>query len=310
MLLDDKKTVTKDKEKRTMQKISPFLWFDYQAEEAVNFYTSAFKNSKIGTVTRYGEAGPGPEGSVLTVSFELEGMHFTALNAGPEFSFTPAISFFVNCDTQEEVSALWEKLSEGGSVLMPLQQYPFSEKFGWVEDAYGVSWQLNLGNRPQKITPFLMFVGEQHGKAEEAMQYYTSLFEDSGITTIERYSAGEDEPEGTVKHAVFTLHGQEFMAMDSSMEHAFTFTEALSLYVDCKSQEEVDYLWEKLTEGGEEQPCGWLKDRFGVSWQIIPRALTEMMNDPDPEKSKRVTESMLQMKKIDVPTLERAYEGV
>ena len=155
-----------------MQKITPFLWFDNQAEEAANFYTSIFKNSKVGNVARYGEAGPGPEGSVMTVSFQLEGQEFTALNGGPAFKFTEAISFFV----------------------------------------------------------------------------------------------------------------------------------------DCKSQEEVDELWEKLSAGGEEGPCGWLKDKFGLSWQIVPTLLIEMLNDPDPEKARRVTKAMLQMKKIDIPTLEQAYE--
>ncbi|HLO31405.1 MAG TPA: VOC family protein [Anaerolineales bacterium] len=156
-----------------MQKITPFLWFDTQAEEAMKFYTSIFKNSKVNGVSRYGEAGPGPAGSVMTASFELEGMEFTALNGGPEYKFNESISFFVNC----------------------------------------------------------------------------------------------------------------------------------------KSQEEIDYLWEKLTEGGEEGPCGWLKDQFGVSWQIVPTALGEMLGDPDPEKSSRVMQAMLKMKKIEIPLLQQAYQG-
>lgn len=293
-----------------MQKITPFLWFDNQAEEAMNFYTSVFKNSKTGQISRYGEVGPGEPGSVLTASFELEGLQFTALNGGPAFNFTPAISFFVNCDSQGEIDELWERLSEGGSVLMPLDQYPFSEKFGWLADKYGLNWQLNLGARPQKIVPFLLFVGEQHGKAEEAIKFYTSLFKDSGIENIAHYGPGQEEQEGTVMHAVFRLSGQEFMAMESNREHQFTFTEAISLYVDCDSQEEVDYFWEKLGEGGDEnaQQCGWLKDKYGLSWQIVPSVLIELMGDPDPEKARRVTEAMLQMKKIEIPALERAYE--
>jgi predicted 3-demethylubiquinone-9 3-methyltransferase (glyoxalase superfamily) len=293
-----------------MQKITPFLWFDNQAEEAMNYYTSIFNNSKVGQISRYSEAGPGPEGSVLTASFELEGLQFTALNGGPAFNFTPAISFFVNCDTESEIDGIWSRLSEGGVVRMPFQQYPFSEKFGWIEDKYGLNWQLNLGSRAQKIIPFLLFVGKQHGKAEEAINLYTTLFEDSGIENILHYGPGQEEQEGTVMHAVFRLAGQEFMAMDSRQEHQFTFTEAISLYVDCKSQAEVDYFWEKLGEGGDEnaQQCGWLKDRFGVSWQIVPSVLIELMNDPDPAKAKRVTEAMLQMKKIEIPLLEQAYE--
>jgi predicted 3-demethylubiquinone-9 3-methyltransferase (glyoxalase superfamily) len=158
---------------RDMQKITPFLWFNNQAEEAMHFYTSIFKNSKIGHITHYGEAGPGPKGSVLTASFELEGQQFTALNGGPEFTFTPAISFLVNCETQEE----------------------------------------------------------------------------------------------------------------------------------------VDELWEKLSAGGEEVECGWLKDKYGVSWQIVPTILGEMLNDTDPQRLQRVMQAMLQMKKIDMKALQQAYEG-
>jgi predicted 3-demethylubiquinone-9 3-methyltransferase (glyoxalase superfamily) len=292
-----------------MQKITPCLLFDGKAEEAMNFYTSVFKNSKIFNIMRYGEAGPGPKGTVLSATFQLDGQEFIALNGGPQFAFSPAISFFVNCETQVEVDELWEKLSEGGTVLMELDKYPFSEKFGWVEDKFGVSWQLNLASSMQKITPFLMFVGKQHGKAEEAMNFYISLFNNSSIGEIERYGKGEEEPEGTVKHATFSLNGQEFMTMDSNREHPFTFTEATSLFVNCETREEVDELWEKLSEGGEKQRIGWLKDKYGVSWQVVPTVLGELLNDPDPEKSQRVMKSMLQMGKIDIEKLKQAYEG-
>jgi predicted 3-demethylubiquinone-9 3-methyltransferase (glyoxalase superfamily) len=297
-----------------MQKITPFLWFDTQAEEAIKFYTACFKNSKIESINRYPEGpleGPmaGMEGKVLTGVFELAGQRFMALDGGPVFNFTPAISFFVNCETAEEVDHLWGRLSDGGTILMPCQNYPFSEKFGWTMDRYGLSWQLNLAARAQKITPFLMFVGEQHGKAEEAIQLYTSLFQNSRVEHVERYGAGEDGEEGSVKHALFQLSGQEFMVMDSNLEHAFTFTEASSFYVECESQEEVDYLWNTLSADPEAEQCGWLKDRYGVSWQIIPAALPELLNDPDPERSKRVMDAMLQMKKIDVEALQRAHAG-
>ena len=156
-----------------MPKITPFLWFDHQAEEAMNFYVAVFNNSRAGDVTRYGDAGPGPKGSVMTASFELEGQQFTALNGGPRVKFTEAVSFVVSCETQEE----------------------------------------------------------------------------------------------------------------------------------------VDELWERLAEGGETQQCGWLKDRFGLSWQIVPVALMELISDPDPERSRRVMEAMLQMTKLDIAQLTRAYEG-
>jgi predicted 3-demethylubiquinone-9 3-methyltransferase (glyoxalase superfamily) len=291
-----------------MQKITSFLWFDNQAEEAMNFYTAIFKDAKIGNVSRYGEAGPGPAGSVMTAAFQLAGQQFMALNGGPQYTFTPAISFFVNCETELEVDELWAKLTEGGTVLMELGNYPFSEKFGWVADKFGVSWQLMLAGQPQKITPFLMYVGEQQGKAEEAMNFYTSLFQNSGINNIVRYGPGEEETEGTVVHAAFSLNGQEFMAMDSGQEHAFTFTPAISFFVNCATQGEVDELWDKLSQGGEPGPCGWLKDKYGVSWQIIPTILGELLSDPDPAKSQRVMAAMLQMTKIDIDALKQAYE--
>lgn len=292
-----------------MQKIVPFLWFDGSSEEAMNFYTSIFKNSKMGRVNRYGEAGPGPKGTVMSVTFQLEGQDFYALNGGPEFTFTPAVSFFVNCDTSEEIDGLWEKLSESGTVLMPLNKYPFSEKFGWVMDKFGISWQLNMEGAIQKINPFLMFVGKQHGKAEGAMNFYTSIFDNSSIASIEHYEKGEEGPEGTVKRAKFVLSGQEFMAIDSKGPHSFTFTPALSFFVNCKDQGEVDELWNKLLEGGKSQGPGWIKDKYGLSWQVVPTVLDELLNDTDPEKSQRVMEAMLQMEKLNIEKLKEAYNG-
>jgi predicted 3-demethylubiquinone-9 3-methyltransferase (glyoxalase superfamily) len=291
-----------------MQKIIPHLWFDNQAEEAMHFYTSIFHHSKVGNITRYGEAGPRPQGSVMTASFELEGQQFVALNGGPYFTFSPAVSFFVNCETQEEVDELWKKLSAGGTVLMELQKYPFSEKYGWLEDPFGVSWQLNLASHTPKITPAFLFVGECHGKAEEAIQFYVSLFEHSSVIRIERYGAGEEAPEGTVKYAMFSLNGQQFIAMESNGEHPFTFTPAISFLVNCQTQQEVDQRWETFSEGGEQEDCGWLRDKYGVSWQIVPTMLGELLGDPDPGKSQRVMQAMLQMKKIDIKTLKHAYE--
>lgn len=297
-----------------MQKITPFLWFDTQAEEAMNFYTGIFENARIMSIQRYPEGpltGPmqGMEGRVITGVFELAGQRFMALDGGPTFRFTPAISFFVNCDTVAEIDRLWAELSAGGSALMPFQQYPFSEKFGWVADKYGVTWQLNLGSRAQKITPFLLFVGEQHGKAVDAIQLYTSLFQDAGTTHLERFQAGENGDVGAAKPTVFRLAGQEFMSLDSDYNHQFGFTEAMSFYVDCDSQAEVDHFWDTLSADTGAEQCGWLKDQFGVSWQIVPRALGELMSDPDPERSKRVMDAMLQMKKIDIAGLQRAYDG-
>lgn len=299
-----------------MQKISPFLWFDDQAEEAANFYVPLFKNSKILNTARYQggkdleEVSGKKEGTVMTVEFELCGQHFTALNGGPVFKFNPSISFAVACETEQEIDELWAKLMAGGTEMMPLQQYPFSKKFGWVQDKYGVSWQLNLTEIPQQVIPYLTFVGGNYGKAEEAMNYYCSIFKNSKVEEIHKAGPGEPDPEGSVSHARFRLEGQNFMIMESAMkEHKFTFNEAISFVVSCDNQEEVDHFWNTLSEGGDPkaQQCGWLKDKYGVSWQIVPTAIMgKLMSGPNGQK---VTSAMLKMKKLDIKALEEAAQS-
>jgi len=295
-------------------RITPFLWFDNQAADAVNFYTTIFNNGKIKTITRYGEKGAEAagrqKGSVMTIAFQIEGQEFVAINGGPVFAITPAISFFVNCDTAIEIDKLWKNLSLGGTVLMELSKYPFSEKFGWIRDKYGVTWQLNLAKASQKIATFLLFAGKQHGKAEEAMNFYVSIFKNSGVSFIQRFGAGDMGAEGTVQHARFSLESQEFIAMDSNREHQFSFTPGLSLVVNCKDQQEIDYYWEILSKGGDAraQQCGWLEDKYGISWQITPSEIGEMLSDTNPGRSERVMNAVLQMKKIDLQTLKNAYE--
>ena len=292
------------------QKIVPFLWFATEAEEAVNFYTSCFRNSKTGTITRYDEASAKasgqPENSVLTESFQLNGQEFIALNGGPVFKFNPSVSFFVNCETESEVDELWKKFSEGGMVLMELSAYPFSKKFGWIQDKYGLSWQLNLTGSPQKIIPSLMFTGNKAGKAEEAMNYYISLFQNSEIKTLSRYPAGGHGKEGTVEFALFSLDKEDFIAMDSDADHQFSFTPAVSFFVYCDTQKEIDFFWDHLTDGGKEVECGWLEDKYGVSWQIVPTVLFGLLNNPDAGKAKRSMQAMMKMKKLDIKTLEEA----
>jgi predicted 3-demethylubiquinone-9 3-methyltransferase (glyoxalase superfamily) len=302
-------TSIENKSKTITQKIVPFLWFDDNAEEAVKFYTSCFKDSKIGSINRYDEASAKasgrPEGSVLTESFQLNGQEFIALNGGPVFKFTPSVSFFVNCKTEEETEELWRKLSVNGKVLMKFDKYPFSKKFGWVEDKFGLSWQVNLTGSAQKIIPALMFTGKQNGKAEEAIHFYASLFKKSEVLNVVYYEHGQNE-QGTVVHGSFLLNGEEFMAMDSNLKHDFTFTPALSFFVYCETQEEVDYFWDKLTDGGKEVECGWLEDKFGVSWQIVPTVLFKLLNNPDKERAKRAMKAMMKMKKLDIKMLEEA----
>jgi predicted 3-demethylubiquinone-9 3-methyltransferase (glyoxalase superfamily) len=297
-----------------MQKIVPCLWFDKEAEEAATFYTSIFKDGKVGRATRYDEASAKvsgqPEGSALTVEFEIAGYTVTGLNGGPIFKFTPAISFFVNCETEEELDALWEKLSEGGSARMELQKYPFAEKYGWVSDKFGVDWQLMLDHKPQSISPAMLFTKENYGKGEEAINFYTSLFANSEANFIQRRGKEhpEAEKEGTVEYSAFTLEGQPFHIMEST-GHEFTFTEATSFIVNCETQEEIDKLWEALSAAPESEQCGWLKDKYGVSWQITPTILPTLLADPDKEKAGRTMQAMLQMKKLDIAELQKAFEG-
>jgi predicted 3-demethylubiquinone-9 3-methyltransferase (glyoxalase superfamily) len=286
-----------------MQKIAACLWFNNQAEEAVQFYTSLFKNSSVGTVAYYGEGAPMPKGSVLTINFRLENQDFIALNGDPHFTFNPSISFSVTLENEAKLDALWSKLSEGGNVFMEFQKYDWSEKYGWLSDKYGVSWQLGLGKANQTIVPSMLFVGEQYGRAEEAMKLYTSLFEGSSVIHVMHNEAK------TVRYAQFILDNQAFTAMDSNAEHRFSFNEAVSFFVSCDSQKEVDHFWNALSAHPKAEQCGWLKDKFGVSWQIVPTRLLELLRDPNETKSQRVMQAMLQMKKIDVAALQEVYEA-
>jgi predicted 3-demethylubiquinone-9 3-methyltransferase (glyoxalase superfamily) len=300
------------------QKIIPNLWFDRQAEEAAGFYTSIFKNSKVGDITRAGKAGQEitglSEGTVMTVEFAINGFKFIAINGGPVFKFNPSVSFLAGFETKEEVDAVWGKLSPGGRAMMDLGSYPHSERYGWIVDKYGLSWQIMyMGERRmnQPITPVMMFMGPNWGKAETAINFYASVFHNSAVGGIMRYDRGmEPDKEGTIQYAAFTLEGQGFAAMDSARMHDFNFNEAISLMVTCRTQEEIDFYWGKLTaNGGQEGPCGWLKDKFGFSWQVAPLALKEMLHDSNKEKVARVTSAFLKMKKLNIRELEAAFQG-
>ncbi|HSL26277.1 MAG TPA: VOC family protein [Acidimicrobiia bacterium] len=293
-----------------VKKITPHLWFDKEAAEAAEFYASTFPDSKVTSVHTLPDT---PSGDTDVVSFEVLGQPFMAISAGPLFEFNPSVSFLVRVKTKEEVDEFWRALSEGGTDLMPLGSYPFSDWYAWTQDRYGLSWQLMLDSESdfgQRITPTLMFVGDVCGKAEEAITFYTSLFPNSKIGPILRYGKGEDpEQEGTIKHAAFSLNGQDFAAMDSALSHEFTFNEAISFMVYCKDQQEIDQYWDRLSAVPEAEQCGWLKDRFGLSWQIVPIAMDEMLGTGTKEQIARVTEAFLPMKKFDLAELQRAYEG-
>jgi predicted 3-demethylubiquinone-9 3-methyltransferase (glyoxalase superfamily) len=277
---------------RMKNMIYPCLWFDGKAKEAAEYYCSVLDDTFI------------TDENDIVVNFESAGHKFMCLNGGPYFYFNPSISFYVICKSEEELDRIWKRFLDGGSVLMPLDKYGWSRKYGWLSDKYGVNWQLSFAgieDLSQKISPVLMFTGNQSGKAEQALQFYTSVFKNSKIKSIARYLKGEGDVEGTVKHAQFVLDNQVFMAMDSSLMHQFSFNEAISLVVECGTQEEIDYYWGRLTEGGEEKRCGWLKDKFGISWQIVPAILGRLMNDPS--RAERVTAAFLKMNKFEIEKL-------
>ena len=275
--------------------IFPCLWFDGKAKEAADFYCNIFGNSKVITDTP------------MVVQFEIEGKKLMGLNGGPMFTINPSISLFVTCQTNEEIDNIYNKLVEGGNAMMPLDKYPWSEKYAWVVDKFGMTWQLMLGNLPQgaqKVVASFLFVGEQYGKAQDAMKHYTSIFPNSAIYHLETYKAGEEQPEGNLKFGHFALNGEMFAAMDGAGNHNFQFNEGVSLMVECETQQEIDHYWSKLTEGGAESRCGWLKDQFGVSWQIVPKILGNLMKEP--AKAQRVMAEVMKMKKLDIPTLANA----
>ncbi|MGM7719777.1 VOC family protein [Metabacillus sp. Hm71] len=290
-----------------MQKIVPHLWYDKEAKEAALFYTRLFDDSKLLNVTVLENT---PSGDAEYVSFELAGQQFDAISAGPYFKFNPSISLMVACSSIEEVNEKWNAFIEGGSELMPLGEYPFSKWYGWVQDRFGLSWQLMLIDKEQtvqKITPNFLFSSDSCGKAEEAVKYYVGIFEDSGIGTISRYEEGEAaSPKAKVNYAGFNLSGIHFSAMDNAFDANFNFNEAFSLMINCNDQQEIDYFWDKLSAEPEAEQCGWVKDPFGVSWQIVPENMDEVMFKGSRAEIKRVTEELFKMKKIDIAALENA----
>jgi predicted 3-demethylubiquinone-9 3-methyltransferase (glyoxalase superfamily) len=294
-----------------MQKISTFLWFDNQARDAAKFYLKTFQNSKLKSDTKLEDT---PSGTVDIVNIELEGQEFSLMSAGPHFKINPSISFMVNFDPAQDNDAIkkidqvWKKLIEGGKALMDIGEYPWSKRYGWVEDKFGVSWQLMLQKEKtdQKIIPTLLFTKKSSGKAKQAVEFYTKVFSNSKIITTVPYEKGElpgEEITNMIKYSLFALENQKFTAMDGGKAHEFAFNEAVSFVVDCIDQKETDYFWDALSKDGQTSQCGWLKDKFGVSWQVVPRALNELMSK---DKSGQIMQAMLKMQKIIIKDLEKA----
>lgn len=277
----------------------PCICCNNNAREMAGFYCGVFPDTKI------------LDENPVVVMLEMSGQKLMLLNGG-DIMFKPnaSISLMFLTMSEKEVETIWNKLISEGESMMPLDVYPFSPKYGWVQDKYGVSWQLYTARDEshilQKLVPTLMFTGAQNGRATEAAQLYTSLFPNSAMRGIMHYSAESGEPETSVQHGEFLINDYLLMIMDSSIDHKFGFTEGVSLVVECDYQEEIDNYWNVLTSnGGEESQCGWLKDKFGVSWQIVPSMLDELM-----AKSPKVMDEVLKMRKLDINKLKEISELV
>lgn len=274
--------------------IYPCVWCNNNAKEMADYYCNTFSDTVI------------VEENSVVITLEISGLKLMLLNGGDIFKANPSISLMYLSMSKDEITRLWNVFSDGGNAMMPLTEYPFSPMYGWIEDKFGVSWQLYTAHDEnhiiQKLVPTLMFTGINNGKAEEAANYFTSIFPYSNLRGILKYSGEAGEIEGNVQHGEFVINDYLLMMMDSSMMHDFSFSEGVSLVVECDYQEEIDAYWEALTaNGGEESMCGWLKDQFGISWQIVPRELPKWL-----KQSPKVQDALLKMRKLDMKILQEA----
>lgn len=246
--------------------IYPALWFDNQALEAFEFYCSVFPNSMI------------LEHNQTVVKASLSNQCFIGINGGPYFLPNPAISFTVICDSREEINALWQKLILGGASIIDLGHYSWNAYYGWIQDQFGYTWQLQLGNggkTKQHILPNLLFCGMHQNQCSQALQYYQKIFPEFQRHQLLRYPSGDLE--GKIQNSIFSLNHLKFIAKDSPHRHIFDFNESVSFVIPCKTQQEIDYYWNYFTEHGSESWCGWCKDVFGISWQVIPNNLAQIL---------------------------------
>ena len=294
-----------------MQRIVPNIWCQGNAAEAGKFYSQVLPQTSAETTMSYPTEGL-PDfqlpfaGEPLVVDVMVGGYQLRLINAGAEFRPTPAISFILNMDplmfdggedqARATIQEVWTALSDGGQVRMELGVYPHSKLYGWVEDRFGVNWQLMLTDPAGEPRPFvipqLLFTGPA-AHAQEAMDLYTGLLPDSETTLVVPHAG---QPDG-IMFAEFKLAGQCFSAMDGGSDHDFTFTPGLSLELSCADQDEIDAVWEVLSSVPEAEQCGWVVDRFGVSWQIVPENMGELMLHPG------AYQRMLSMKKLIIAEL-------
>jgi len=271
--------------------IYPCIWFNNNAQEAADFYCTLFNDARL------------LESNPMVARFSAGGISFMLLNGGPKYAPTSAVSYFVYCEAETEINRLYDALKEGGKILMPLDKYDWSPRYAWIEDRFGVNWQLDVEaiNSPQKIVPNLLFVNQKNSKVHEAREKYTAIFKPSMLLMNMAYPPEAGMPNGSLLFAQFKLNGFIMNAMSSTLQHDYDFSPGNSFVVECDTQEEIDAFWEALGKNGRYDMCGWLADEFGVSWQIVPSILSQLMSDP--EKGPRVVQAFLKMQKFDIQTL-------
>lgn len=278
------------------QKIYPCLWFEKEALEATDFYFKVFGEAQM------------LHKNDFVATFEIKGSKMMAINGGPHYKKTPAVSYFVYCGGDAEIERIYTMLTEGGMIMMPLGNYPWSRRYAFIEDKYGTAWQLDVDdvNNSQKIVPCLLFVNEKNKLAGEAVDYYTGIVKESTILFKSMYGPGQQMPEEVVLFAQFKLHHVIINATRSTMKHDFDFTPGNSLVIECSTQEEIDYYWDQLGSGGQYSRCGWLTDRYGHSWQIIPDFLSAATSDP--ETAHAVIQAFMSMTKFEIEPLKEAMK--
>jgi len=291
-----------------MSNIIPHLWFDTEAAEAAEFYLSVFPDATKRSQTVIKDT---PSGDCDFLHIELFGQEFMLISAGPYFTVNDSISFLIDCESDQEAFELYTKLLDDPEPLRMIDEIDFSE-IQWINDRYGISWMIQCSstNPKRRISPVLQFVGSLCGKMEEAVDFYVSTFNDASIVST-TYTVNDGGIGESIFHEIiaFTLEGRSFFAMEKFTVDEMPFNEAVSLLIECETQKEIDKYWTSLSAVPEAEQCGWLKDKYGLSWQVSPRIMNEMMLDDNDERLNAVTQSILQMKKLDMDELQRVYDS-
>ncbi len=279
------------------------LWFKGEdPAKAIDKYTGIFDNSKI----LYSTSFETPFATTAqSMEFTLGGKIFRAINAQPAFEFNNSFSLCVLCSTREDSDSKWAQLiSNGGKEIMPLGKYDFAERYGWLVDEFGLSWQVFFGGKMPfdfEVVPSLLY---PKGKTKEALAFYSTIFTDFAVNFVDYL----DEEKNNILFSCFNINGSDYFAYDNLSDREFPFNESASIMIECETQEEIDYYWDRLSADPTAGQCGWTKDPFGLSWQILPKFLSEALFDQDAEKYKKLSGAMLEMKKMDLGKLKKAVE--